>query len=106
MKLVHAKAPADPVAWKRFRDRAFDAFDEFFYRPAALAEPTAEGSLGSTFGLDDEEAPHFAWHILSDSQYSLFDPLRDPRQLTEIAYRQTYDDFLRNARDRLGVEDA
>lgn len=95
-KLVHAKASADPDSQARFRERGFDNFSEFLY-PAAAGNEVAE------FTQDDDAAPHFAWPILSSGEFQEFDPLAKPGQLSRAVYLRTFEEFLRPARERLGI---
>ena len=106
LKVVHAKAAADPVAQQRFRDNAFRAFDEFLYRDVPM-ETNDEASAPLTrreFGLEDREAPHHAWVVLSDANYFQFDPLSEPSHVNESVYRPSFDGFVKAARERMGLE--
>jgi hypothetical protein len=109
LKVVHAKASADEEDQKRFRDRNFDVFDELLYRDVPLvdeADQDPEGVTQPEFSLDDRDAPHYAWVVLSDANYTRFDPLAEPRLVGEGFYRRTFDHFLTQARERMGLTEA
>jgi hypothetical protein len=107
LKVVHAKAPADPDLQKRFRDRAFGAFDELAYRDGPLQDDAhpEDSTLLRGFGLEDPDAPHHAWVVLSDANYFQFDPIRNPTLLAQEAYRGTFHHLVTSARERLDLED-
>jgi hypothetical protein len=71
LRVVHAGAAADPESQKRFSDNAFRAFDELTYRDMPLAEedPAEPALTRREYGLDDQDAPHHAWVVLSDANY-------------------------------------
>jgi hypothetical protein len=103
IKLVHAKAPPNPEAWARFRDRAFDLFAENFYDTVDEADDEdSEKSFG--FDIDDPTAPHYAWPILNDATYFEFDPFARREQLFEPFYSRTFGPFLSRLSDRLGIK--
>lgn len=99
LRMVHAKAPRDSSRQAAFRDQAYAVFAEFLYQNQPMlddsGQPLLESNSGAAitieqFGLDDTEAPHFAWPILSDANYAEFDPLAHPNQLLPESYQQTY----------------
>jgi hypothetical protein len=100
IRMVHAKASADPQHQQSFRDRAHEVFQELLYREVPLQSP--DGPLFDAgdsvtlpeFSLDDPDAPHFAWPVLRDSNYFEFDPLAAPSQLTQALYERTYQALL------------
>jgi hypothetical protein len=100
IRMVHAKASADPQHQQAFRDRAHEVFQELLYREVPLQSP--DGPLFDAgdsvtlpeFSLDDPDAPHFAWPVLRDSNYFEFDPLAAPSQLTQALYERTYQALL------------
>jgi hypothetical protein len=99
LRMVHARASADPKHQQAYRDRAHDLFAAHLYE-AAEAGATDPGSLFN-FDLDDPIAPHFAWAILDDSQYREFDPLSQPEQLSEPLYARTFGKFLAALQERV-----
>lgn len=99
IRMVHAKASADPLHQQAFRDRAHEIFQELLYRDVPLQAPDELSDPGDPvtlpeFSLDDPDAPHFAWPVLRDSNYFEFDPLADPAQLTPALYDRTYQALL------------
>jgi len=106
LKVVHAKAAADPELQKRFRDKAFEAFDDLAYRDVPLGEEPSELEITRReFGLDDPDAPHHAWVVLSDANYFQFDPLSDPGSVAESSYQRSFSNLLASARERLALEE-
>jgi CobQ/CobB/MinD/ParA nucleotide binding domain len=70
LRMVHAKAQADPAAQARFRTEAFELFSDTLYDIEETMEEEA-----FNFDYDDVTAPHYAWPILNDLNYSEFNPL-------------------------------
>lgn len=103
LRMVHAKASADEARQQVFRDRAYDAFREFLYRDRPLDDETGDIQLPE-YGLDDREAPHFAWPVLRDSNYFEFDPLAVPSQLTPALYERTYQALLEGVTATIDLE--
>jgi len=97
LRLVHAKASADPKQWTAFNDRAFDLFEALLYDedPGDLTQPLFN------FGLDAPEAPHSAWRILDDSNYVDFNPLARPELLADSMHARTFGSFLDALRERV-----
>lgn len=85
LRMVHAKALADPCAWERFHDTAYDLFAETLYDEAA-----GEESEAFNFDRHADRAPHKAWPILNDSQYLEFNPLHRPEQLQNQLFARTF----------------
>ena len=100
LKMIHAKAPADPYSWARYRDHAFDLFAEHLYDEVDEAGRSAETAFG--FDIDDHAAPHYAWRVMVDPTYDAFDPVERREQLTEPIYSRTFGTFVDNLADRLG----
>ena len=98
LHMIHAKAGREVEQQTRFRDRAYDVFKEFLYRETPLLDddgnPLADLSGGNEFGLDDKQAPHFAWPILFDLNYGEFDPLSTENQLSHAYYQSTYQGLI------------
>lgn len=102
LRLVHAKAVADARRQRSFNDRAFDLFQEHLYD-----KDTGESDKDPfTFGLDDTEAPHYPWRILSDSTFAEFDPLAHPEQLEDAVYARTFGPFVDALRERVMADHA
>lgn len=94
LRMVHAKASADPEEQKAFRDKAHELFAATLYEEDEGLRDPAEGILPFNFGPDAKEAPHFAWPILHDHQYLNFDPLTKQGQLKGYLYEPTFGVFL------------
>ena len=58
------------------------------------------------FDYDDAAAPHFAWPILNDSNYSEFDPIDQPDQFLLSTYERTFGPFIDALFDRLNLSKA
>lgn len=91
LKMIHAKAPANTAGQKKFRDLSYDLFAEWLYEE--------EGDF--SFAPDDQEAPHYPWTILDDSNYRSFDPLGEPEMLDGPGFNATFGEFVASARARL-----
>jgi hypothetical protein len=102
LKMVHAKASADPKAWSKYRDSAFELFAEHLYDEADESCQASDSIF--SFDLEDREAPHYAWRILVDSTYYMFDPVSQREQLMEPMYTRTFGDFVTNLAERLKFE--
>lgn len=98
-RMVHAKASRDSEQQAAFRDRAYDIFKEFLYRDLPLLDKNGEPLMDSNgmslspskeFSLTEPVAPHFAWPVLSDANYSEFDPCNKESQMKPEFYRETY----------------
>lgn len=89
LRMVHAKASADVKMQADFRTRTFDLFADTLYDEEAGVE---ESSFN--FDYDDITAPHYAWPILDDSNYSEFKPLQRPEQLSRTIYERTFGPFV------------
>lgn len=90
LQMVQAKAPRDPEKWRGFRDRCQALFSEYVYD-----EVGAHDIEGFNFDFDDEAAPHYAWPILFDSQFSEFDPAHARSQLASEFFEASFGPFLR-----------
>ncbi len=99
LKMIHAKASADPKAWAGFRDRAFELYADHLYDEAD--EAGGEIAAPFSFDLDDREAPHYAWPILMDQTYYEFDPLARREQVMESIYARTFGPFIAGLSERL-----
>lgn len=94
LHMIHAKASADAGRQQAFRDNAHKIFQELLYQEKTQFNeelPQQEDEIIlPEFSLDDEDAPHFAWPVLHDSNYLQFDPLADASILTLALYERTY----------------
>lgn len=88
LRMVHAKAARGPEAWERFRNRAQEMFAKHLYEEAG-----PEDINGFNFDFDDENAPHYAWPIPYDADYSEFDPLARSEQLSRTFFSRSFGPF-------------
>lgn len=111
LRMIHAKASANVESQDEFRDRSFELFSKFLYKDkpveseqgGPLVDPkTGEPTKTQQFGLEDREAPHFAWPILSDSNFAEFDPIANPSQLSTEMCARTYGAFFSNVLNLVG----
>jgi hypothetical protein len=100
LKMIHAKAPADPSSWAQYRDHAFELFAEHLYDEVDETERGAEIAFG--FDIDDHAAPHYAWRVMGDPAYDAFNPVERREQLTKPIYSRTFGMFIDSLADRLG----
>jgi hypothetical protein len=90
LRMVHAKASADLKMQADFRTRTFELFADTLYDEEKGVEETS-----FNFDYDDSSAPHYAWPILDDSNYSEFKPLQRPDQLSKTMYDRTFGPFTK-----------
>jgi hypothetical protein len=98
LKMIHAKASADPDDHRTFRDRSFEIFAEFLYEESSPYEPSIDSF---NFDIDDPDAPHASWRILDDANFRDFDPLAKPELLDETYVTRTFDNFVNGLSGRL-----
>ncbi len=101
LKMVHAKATADPKSWADYRDNSFELFAEHLYDELDETQSLKEIAFG--FDIDDREAPHYAWPILIDPTYYQFDPVGHREQLTESIYMRTFGALITGLGERVGL---
>jgi hypothetical protein len=101
LKMVHAKATADPKSWADYRDNSFELFSEHLYDE--LDETKSLQDLAFSFDIDDREAPHYAWPILIDPTYYQFDPVGRHEQLTGSIYMRTFGSLITGLGERVGL---
>jgi hypothetical protein len=102
LRMVHAKASPDVTHQAAFRDKSYSLFSEFLYQDQPLLDEEGKPLLDESgdvlvteqFGVDDVEAPHFAWPILADANFAVFDPLTLRSQLAPDFYQRTYAQLL------------
>ena len=98
LRMVQAKAVADPDAQASFRTRAFDIFSDTLYDEEDGIEEDA-----FNFDYDDVSAPHYAWPILNDANYAEFNPLARRNQFSDAVYERTFGPFIRALEERIGL---
>jgi hypothetical protein len=102
LRMMQAKSESsENVA--TYRSRMFDLFDNCFYSKVSDAGDPIE--QGFRFGIDDNEAPHFAIPILEDERYRLFDPVLNKEQLGKDLYEGSFAPFLAFCIERLQLEE-
>jgi hypothetical protein len=99
LRMVHAKAHADPKSQEAFRTRTFDIFSDTIYDIEEGIEAEA-----FNFDYDDTTAPHYAWPILNDANYAEFDPLTKGDQFAQHAYDRTFGTFVSALREKIGLK--
>lgn len=98
LRLVHAKAQANSDAQAHFRTEAFELFAQTLY-------DVEEGIEAESFNFDydEENAPHFAWPILDDSNFAEFNPVYRRDQCSAAMYDRTYGSFLKSLANKVGL---
>jgi len=98
LRFIHAKAQANSDAHARFRTESFEIFSSTLY-------DSLDGLEASSFNFDydDQNAPHYAWPILSDSNFAEFNPIARRDQFSSSVYEQTFGLFLSALADKIGV---
>lgn len=99
LRMVHAKSQADPEAQAAFRTQAFEVFSETLYDEEVGIEEAA-----FNFDYDDLTAPHYAWPILNDANYSEFNPLARGDQFSEPVYARTFGPFISALGEKIGLK--
>ncbi len=99
LRMVQAKAQADPRAQAQFRTRAFELFSDTLYDVEEGIEEEA-----FNFDYDDVTAPHYAWPILNDANYAEFDPLARDDQFASHMYDRTFGPFIEALREKIGLK--
>jgi hypothetical protein len=90
LKAVHAKATLSESVLARHRDNLYDLFAEELYDEDRGIQELADVS----FGIDEPDAPHWPLVIPFNQAFIDWDPVRDPGQLTQSFYEQTFRSFL------------
>jgi hypothetical protein len=90
LRMIQAKAPREPDKWRGFRDRCQALFSEYIYDEVGPSEID-----GFNFDFDDEAAPHYAWPILFDVQFSEFDPVSARGQLANEFFEASFGPFVK-----------
>jgi cellulose biosynthesis protein BcsQ len=98
-RLRIAQAKAEPHVLDIYRGLTFDIFDKYLYQHDG--DPLENFS----FGLEDENAPHYPVPIFEDERFRLFDPISERSQLTEDLYRNSFGRFLDFCLERLQLDE-
>ncbi len=99
LRMVHAKAQADPKAQASFRTSAFQMFSDTLYDSEEGVEEDA-----FNFDYDDFTAPHYAWPILSDANFAEFNPIAQGDRFAAHMYERTFGPFVAALRDVIGLK--
>ncbi len=99
LRMVHAKAQGNPTAQAAFRTRSFEVFSDTLYDLETGIEPAA-----LNFDYDDPNAPHYAWPILSDTNYAEFDAITRKDLFSKHSYDRTFGFFVEALRDKIGLK--
>jgi hypothetical protein len=91
LKPVYAKASLDPGIAAKHRDDLYDLFAEYLY-DAENEDASPEDAIA--FDIDDPVAPHSPLLIPFSQSFLDFDSARNPNQLTQAFYEQTFRPFL------------
>jgi hypothetical protein len=99
LRMVQAKAKADPRAQTNFRTRAFEMFSDTLYD---VEEGIEEAAFN--FDYDDTNAPHYAWPVLDDINYAEFNPLAQGDQFAQHLYDRTFGPFIQALSEKIGLK--
>jgi Mrp family chromosome partitioning ATPase len=90
-KAVYAKAGLDELAGARYRDELYELFADNLYDADEIEQDNPDAV---SFGIDDENAPHWPLIIPFNQNFVDFDPVRAPSQLNAAFYEQAFRPFL------------
>jgi hypothetical protein len=90
-KAVYAKAGMDESMAARYRDDLYELFAENLYDADETQQDNADAI---TFGIDDEDSPHWPLVIPFTQSFVDFDPVGTPSQLNSPFYENAYRPFL------------
>jgi hypothetical protein len=90
-KAVYAKAGLEESTAARHRDDLYELFADGLYEADDAEHPDPDAI---SFGIDDENAPHWPLIIPFTQNLIDFDPVRAPSQLNAAFYEQAYRPFL------------
>ena len=99
LRMVQAKAQADPEAQEQFRDNAFELFSNTLYDSKEGIDEEA-----FNFDYDDSRAPHYAWPILNDANYAEFNPLAQAAHVASHMYDRTFGAFIAALGEQIGLK--
>lgn len=103
LRMAQAKAEND-TAVSEYRARTFDLFDAELYE-AHSAQVIDALADNFRFGIDDQDAPHFAIPIYEDERYRIFDPVQHRAQLTAGLYSKGFGSFIDFCLERLQLDE-
>lgn len=95
LRPVYAKSTMDPDVGMRFQDDFYELYSAHLYDAEEVTEMTDEPLR---FTREDRTAPHWPLTIAFNQSFLDFDPGRNPGQLSQSFYEQTFRPFL-NALD-------
>lgn len=91
LKAVYAKASLNEEVAARYRDDLYELYADYVYD----AEEEVElNESDVSFGIDEENAPHWPLVIPFSDRFVDFDPVHSPSQLTHAFYEQAFRPFL------------
>ena len=90
-KAVYAKAGLEESRANRHRDELYELFADGLYEADDVEHPDPDAI---SFGIDDQNAPHWPLIIPFTQNLVDFDPVRAPSQLNAVFYEQAYRPFL------------
>ncbi|MCZ0737715.1 ParA family protein [Phreatobacter sp. AB_2022a] len=99
LRMVQAKAQADPKTQANFRTNTYEMFSDTIYDAEEGIEEEA-----FNFDYEDVSAPHYAWPILGDSNYAEFDPIAKVDQFSSHMYDRTFGPFIEALRTKIGLK--
>jgi len=99
IRMVHSKSQAGAKAQADFRTRAFELFSETLYD-----EENGIDEKAFNFDYDDATAPHYAWPILNDSNFTEFNPIERGDQLGKDLYDRTFGPFITALGEKIGLK--
>jgi len=90
-KAVYSKAGLDELTSARYRDDLYELFANNLYDAEDIEDSSSDGV---SFDIDDEEAPHWPLVIPFAHNFTDFDPVQAPNQVSAAFYEQAYRPFL------------
>lgn len=96
LKMVHAKATAEPGRTSWLLEQCFELFTEYLYEEQEELE-------GLNYGPDDPEAPHTPIPIPFESTFVDWDPTMRAGSLAESYYQRTYAQLLLHIEEKLAA---
>lgn len=98
LRMVQAKAKADPKTQADFRTNTFEMFSDTLYDVEVGIDEHA-----FNFDYDDANAPHYAWPVLDDGNYAEFNPIIRGDQFARHLYDRTFGPFIRALSEKIGL---
>ncbi|MCB4366157.1 hypothetical protein KIH07_20675 [Hydrogenophaga taeniospiralis] len=93
LRPVYAKASLNTETADWFRDEIYELYSEYLY-DAELEDVTGAQFVPLRFTQQDASAPHAPLIVPFNPAFVDFDPSRQPTQLTEAFYEQSFRPFL------------